>query len=50
MGKTILRLSIVIPVYQGEKTLKNLIDEIEPLTKVNQNGKYSFVIHRLSAS
>jgi len=29
----VIRVSIVIPVYQGEKTLPQLIAEIEPLTK-----------------
>ena len=27
------RLSVVIPVYQGEKTLPALLKEIEPLTR-----------------
>jgi undecaprenyl-phosphate 4-deoxy-4-formamido-L-arabinose transferase len=30
-------VSIVIPVYQGEKTLRSLVTEIEPLTAVQQS-------------
>lgn len=38
------RLSIVIPVYRGEKTLPTLIKEIEPLTKDNHIAKHSYVV------
>ena len=34
VGKSPIRVSIVIPVYAGERTLPSLIAEIEPLTKV----------------
>ncbi|MBT8583016.1 glycosyltransferase [Polynucleobacter paneuropaeus] len=36
----LVQISIVIPVYLGEKTLRNLIDEIKPLTEcsITQTG------------
>ena len=41
----IYRVSVVIPTYMGERTLQTLIDEIAPITQVQQtpNG-HSFVI------
>lgn len=33
------RLSIVVPVYQGERTLDSLLAEIEPLTKLRQTPR-----------
>ena len=31
------RISIVVPVYQGERTLRTLIEEILPLTSVTHS-------------
>ncbi len=40
---TSLRVSVVIPVYQGEKTLPTLLKEIEPLTREQKTvGGQSF--------
>jgi undecaprenyl-phosphate 4-deoxy-4-formamido-L-arabinose transferase len=42
------RVSIVIPVYAGEKTLPALIAEMEPLTKVqNSRGGNVFVVNEV---
>ncbi len=45
MSGTPLRISIVIPVYRGEKTMPVLLREIEPLTREQKvQGGYSFVV------
>ncbi len=38
------RISIVIPVYQGETTLPALMKEIEPFTKNTVSGKHAFIV------
>jgi undecaprenyl-phosphate 4-deoxy-4-formamido-L-arabinose transferase len=35
-AESVQRLAIVIPVYQGERTLEDLLREIEPLTRVSR--------------
>lgn len=43
------RISVVIPVYKGEKTLATLIEEIVPFTfeHVTPSGKYNFLIREV---
>lgn len=37
-AKEVINVSIVIPVYQGEKTLPALLSECEPLTRAQRTG------------
>jgi glycosyltransferase involved in cell wall biosynthesis len=38
-ASSVLRLSIVVPVFQGERTLEPLLAEIEPLTKPGETPR-----------
>jgi polyisoprenyl-phosphate glycosyltransferase len=38
-ASSVLRLSIVVPVFQGERTLEPLLAEIEPLTKPRETPR-----------